>query len=239
MYSRPIPVVAACIVEGTQILLARRSQPEIPDAHLKWELPGGKIRFGETPEQAVTREIKEEVGCQISVRGLLPHLQTNIWETKGQKRHTIILCFESTLAPGQRPIPKSVHVHDVGWFNIDEIDYSSTLPGTREFISCLSKQPYATTLAIYVRLEKLNEAGRRLRFYEIYQMPTFPGPGVEIVERKGAFLQRRREETSVFHVSQRSALLEISRKLTNHVRVGYRITESQPALPDLRAALGI
>ena len=53
-----IDVVAAVIVTGNGILATQRSHGEFKD---KWEFPGGKIEPGETPEQALKREIKEEL----------------------------------------------------------------------------------------------------------------------------------------------------------------------------------
>jgi len=237
MQPKPTPVVAACIVRDNGILLALRYQPEIPDAHLKWELPGGKIRFCEIPDDAIAREIREELAGDSTIRGLLPHLQTNIWETAEGLRHTIILGFECALELGQQPRAKSKHVADVRWFNIDEIDYSQTLPGTREFIDCLSKVPYAS-LAVYVRLEKFDDSGHRTHFYEIYQTPTLAGPGIEIFERKGAF-GGRSEQTTTYRVSQRSALTDLSRKLTGRLHRGYRVTGSQPDFSQLTSALSV
>ena len=61
----PVPVVAAVILRGDRILVTRRPRT----GHLAgmWEFPGGKIERGETPAQALRREIREELGCVISV----------------------------------------------------------------------------------------------------------------------------------------------------------------------------
>lgn len=59
-----IDVVAAVIVTENGILTTQRSHGEFKD---KWEFPGGKIEPGETPEQALKREIKEELDVDISI----------------------------------------------------------------------------------------------------------------------------------------------------------------------------
>ncbi|MEU2153848.1 (deoxy)nucleoside triphosphate pyrophosphohydrolase [Streptomyces sp. NPDC019396] len=53
-------VVAGAVYERGRLLAARRSAP--PELAGRWELPGGKLEPGETPEQALVRELREELG---------------------------------------------------------------------------------------------------------------------------------------------------------------------------------
>ncbi len=64
-----IEVVAAAIVRDGRVLAARRVQPT--DVAGGWELPGGKVDADETAEDAVVREIYEELGCTIDIVGAL------------------------------------------------------------------------------------------------------------------------------------------------------------------------
>lgn len=69
---RPIVLVAACVLldgEG-RVLLARRPEGR-PLAGL-WEFPGGKIEAGEEPEDALLRELREELGIAIAKQDLAP-----------------------------------------------------------------------------------------------------------------------------------------------------------------------
>lgn len=68
---RLIEVTCAIIVENQKILCTRRNQPH-PRAGL-WEFPGGKKEPGESNEECIRREIKEELGLKIELlRELLP-----------------------------------------------------------------------------------------------------------------------------------------------------------------------
>jgi 8-oxo-dGTP diphosphatase len=69
---RPILLVAACALVDTdgRVLLARR--PEGKTMAGLWEFPGGKLHAGETPEQALIRELKEELGIDVSAACLAP-----------------------------------------------------------------------------------------------------------------------------------------------------------------------
>ena len=60
-----IQVVGAAIIEDGKILCAQRGPSmSLP---LKWEFPGGKIEPGESPEEALVREIREEINCNIEI----------------------------------------------------------------------------------------------------------------------------------------------------------------------------
>lgn len=60
-----VDVTAALLRDGARILIARRN----PGGHLAglWEFPGGKIEPGETPEQCLQRELKEELGFDTEI----------------------------------------------------------------------------------------------------------------------------------------------------------------------------
>lgn len=71
-----IPVVCGLLPKGNQFLLLQRGPQQ---SHpLQWEFPGGKIETGESPQEALCREWKEELGVEITVGEALP----SVWVHK-------------------------------------------------------------------------------------------------------------------------------------------------------------
>jgi 8-oxo-dGTP diphosphatase len=64
-------VVGAVIVENGKILCAQRGPSK--SLPLKWEFPGGKIEEGESPQEALRREINEEMQCEIEIGEQVEH----------------------------------------------------------------------------------------------------------------------------------------------------------------------
>ena len=69
---KTINVVAAIIKKDDKIFATQRGYGEFKGG---WEFPGGKIEQGETPQQALEREIREELDAQITVGGLLDTIE--------------------------------------------------------------------------------------------------------------------------------------------------------------------
>ena len=61
-------VVGAAIVRDGRVLACRRTSPV--EAAGRWELPGGKVEPGETPEAALVREVREELGVGVAIIAL-------------------------------------------------------------------------------------------------------------------------------------------------------------------------
>ena len=65
---KTVRVVAAIIIDDGKVFATQRGYGEFKDG---WEFPGGKIDAGETPEEALVREIKEELDTEVEVQELL------------------------------------------------------------------------------------------------------------------------------------------------------------------------
>lgn len=72
-------VVAGAVIDGGRLLAARRTAP--PEFAGRWELPGGKVEPGESSQDALVRELREELGIEVEVHERLPgewHLKTDL-----------------------------------------------------------------------------------------------------------------------------------------------------------------
>lgn len=66
---KEVYVVAGAIVKDNKVFAAQRG--DRGETRFKWEFPGGKIEQGETPEQALARELKEELKIEVKVHELI------------------------------------------------------------------------------------------------------------------------------------------------------------------------
>lgn len=189
-YRGPILVVAGCIARGDSVLLSLREDPELVGESPKWELPGGKVEFGETPEEALKREIFEELNLEVRPLSLIPHIQTNLWKKGGITRHYTIVCYdctpmESDILSLYKQLPSKA-----AFFRKDEIEFSGTLRGTQEFIrhSSLLGEKTEKVMACHIRLEPTEsmKASVPLAYIEVNVLPSnLPNClGIYIVIRK-------------------------------------------------------
>ncbi|MEO6829177.1 MAG: NUDIX domain-containing protein [Acidobacteriaceae bacterium] len=68
-------VVAALILRGKEVFICQRKAGTAMG--LQWEFPGGKIEVGETPEEALRRELEEELGIQAKIGPYIAEVQHN------------------------------------------------------------------------------------------------------------------------------------------------------------------
>ena len=82
---------AIILNEKDEILFTKRSDSDdfLPGV---WELPGGGIEYGETPQDSIKREIKEECGLEIEVQSSFPHVK---WELA--LRQNYYFCYNCSL----------------------------------------------------------------------------------------------------------------------------------------------
>lgn len=121
----PIFVVAAVIRNSCgQVLLARRPASH-PIAGGLWEFPGGKVEPGESPEDALVREIREELGVTVRIahsrgRNGLVALASHVY-TGSQSVHILLAGYHADLADGDEAKIRLNGVAEVKWVFQDEL----------------------------------------------------------------------------------------------------------------------
>ncbi|MFF3918327.1 (deoxy)nucleoside triphosphate pyrophosphohydrolase [Streptomyces sp. NPDC001852] len=107
-----IVVVGAALLDGGRLLAARRSAPA--DLAGRWELPGGKVEPGERPEDALVRELREELGIEAEAVERVP----GQWPLRTPY---VLQVWTARLRPGS-PAPRPLEDHDeLRWLTPDQI----------------------------------------------------------------------------------------------------------------------
>jgi len=123
-------VVAALIKEKDQILIAQRHSKD-PLAG-KWEFPGGKLETGETPEECLVREIREELQVEIEFGSFY---DDNVYGFKDQAIH--LLFYWAEIMNGE--VTPVVH-DDVKWITIKELARFDFAPADIPIVKRLMKE---------------------------------------------------------------------------------------------------
>ena len=129
---KQIEVVAAIIRKDDKIFATQRGYGEWKDW---WEFPGGKLEAGETPEEALKREIHEELSAEISVDEFLCTVEYDY-----PQFHLTMHCYLCSL------MTDSLHLNEheaAKWLTKDELNSVKWLPADVELIShlrCLKEE---------------------------------------------------------------------------------------------------
>ncbi|WP_406440160.1 (deoxy)nucleoside triphosphate pyrophosphohydrolase [Streptomyces sp. NBC_00631] len=134
--SERIVVVAAALLDAGRLLAARRSAP--PELAGRWELPGGKVEPGETPEQALVRELREELGVE-------PQTLTRVPGEWPLRPPYVLQVWTARLHPAS-PQPKPLQDHDeLRWLTPEELWHvpwlDQDVPAVREVAAGWTRQP--------------------------------------------------------------------------------------------------
>lgn len=119
--------------QNGEILISQRFEEELPEVHLKWDLPGGKNEFGESLEETLRREILEETGLNVEIMSLLPKTISKVWEYSNRHQHTIVLCYRCRLIDGELHL-NDKKINDLKWIRKSDLDEFEFLPSSRNFI---------------------------------------------------------------------------------------------------------
>ena len=130
--STRVRVVAAVVWREGRLLFTQR--PPGGPIGLQWEMPGGKIEPGESPEHAVIREIREELGVTARPREVL-EVDTHDYPHGLEVEITFIHCELDS-----HDLKPAHGVHAFQWWTLDEVDLSRVLAGDRDFLAGLKSR---------------------------------------------------------------------------------------------------
>lgn len=126
MHMKTIPVVAAIIVQDGRVLAAQRGYGEFAGG---WEFPGGKVEAGETPQQALVREIKEEMNADIQVGAYLTTAEYDY-----PMFHLSMRCYMCSLLGDTL---ETLEHSDAKWLDAETIDSVAWLPADIQVVEAL------------------------------------------------------------------------------------------------------
>lgn len=133
---KTINVVAAITIKDHKIFATQRGYGEFKNG---WEFPGGKIETGETPQQALKREIKEELDADINVGELFDTIEYDY-----PNFHLSMKCFLCTLTSDQLVLKE----HEAAkWLTRDNLDSVAWLPADVTIIEKLKNRKWSEMIS--------------------------------------------------------------------------------------------
>ena len=114
---KTINVVAAVIMKEGKVFATQRGYGEFKDG---WEFPGGKVEAGESLEEALCREIREELEVVVNVGDLIDTIEYDY-----PAFHLSMKCYACTIAGGS---PHLLEHEAARWLSADQLDSVAWLP---------------------------------------------------------------------------------------------------------------
>jgi 8-oxo-dGTP pyrophosphatase MutT (NUDIX family) len=119
----PISVKGVVLDSAGRVLLLRNERDE-------WELPGGRIEIGESPEECVAREIAEETGWRVRTG---PILDSWMYDVGAAGRHVFVVTYGCFAETDLEPVLSHEH-KEIGLFRASEVDGLAMPDGYRRSI---------------------------------------------------------------------------------------------------------
>lgn len=125
----PVLVAAAVVIRDGRVLLTQRHA----DRHLGglWEFPGGKLEKGESPEEALVRECREECGIEVAVHEVL-----DVTHHRYPEKDVLLLFYRCELREGQ---VRHLQVADHAWVAPQDLDRYALPPADQRVVERIQR----------------------------------------------------------------------------------------------------
>lgn len=159
---KTLNVVAAIIHKDNKILATKRGYGEFIN---QWEFPGGKIEENETKEEALIREIKEELNVEIEITNFALDL-----EYQYPTFYLKMSCYDCIIKSGT---PKLLEHNDARWLSKDELDDVNWIPADIAVVDYL-KETMVDHVSMMEKMKKVDEEMQKCgydldRLKELYE----------------------------------------------------------------------
>jgi 8-oxo-dGTP diphosphatase len=134
--TRPFLAVSAAIFRDGRVLIVRRARPP---AHGLYTLPGGGVELGETLEEAVIREVREETALEVEPIELAGFRQAIARDGGGRvERHFVILPFAARWISGE--VSLNEELAEAHWLAPDELAGLKTTEGLATIVAAAAER---------------------------------------------------------------------------------------------------
>ena len=157
-----VEVVAALIWDNDKFMICQR--PENKSRALLWEFVGGKVEPGETKEQALIRECKEELDVTLSVGEIFMdviHRYPDI--------NVHLTLFNASILEG---VPQKLEHNDIKWITVSEINNYEFCPADKEILEKLLINNSCSSLSISAKASAAKSFGNSLNKRGIFSLVT-------------------------------------------------------------------
>ena len=128
--SSPVIVAAGVCIRGGKLLASLRGGKSHLAGH--WEFPGGKLEPGESPEQCVVREFREELGIEIEVAGI-----REVVYYEYDRGNVLLLFYDCSLISGT---PQALGAAEVRWVELPRLGELNWAPADWDFVARLQRE---------------------------------------------------------------------------------------------------
>ncbi len=139
-YHNPRPTVSAIIAKDGKVLLCKRATGPCKG---KWDLPGGFLEEGESAEEGLRREMREELGVEIKIEKLIGVIGPTHYRFDGQDNYNMDIYYLAEPIGEPKPVSNS-EVAEIAWFDPDklpEMAFESNVKAIKEWRRLLKNQP--------------------------------------------------------------------------------------------------